>query len=84
MFVALSEDGGKTWPTMKLLTDGKKRTLDGRGWTRQFTMDATHAEPKGYLAATQSPDGMVHLISSGVHYQFNLAWIRAMSQPNER
>lgn len=84
MFVALSEDGGKTWPTMKLLTDGKKRSLDGRGWTRQFTMDATHAEPKGYLAATQSPDGMIHLISSGIHYQFNLAWIRTMPQPNER
>ena len=39
-------------------------------------MDATHAEPKGYLAATQTPDGIIHLISSGIHYRFNLAWLR--------
>ena len=76
MFAALSEDGGKTWPTRKLLTDGKRRTLDGHAWTNRFTMDATHAEPKGYLAATQTPDGIIHLISSGIHYRFNLAWLR--------
>ena len=76
MFAALSEDGGKTWPTRKLLTDGKRRALDGHAWTDRFIMDATHAEPKGYLAATQTPDGIIHLISSGIHYRFNLAWLR--------
>ena len=59
----------------KLLTDGKTRVLDGGAWTGTFTLDATHAEPKGYLACTQSPDGMIHLLSSRVHYRFNLAWI---------
>ena len=38
-------------------------------------MDATHAEPKGYLACAQTPDGMIHLLSSRVHYRFNLRWI---------
>ena len=76
MFAALSHDGGKTWPTQKLLTDGRERKLDGQGWTGTFTMDQTHAEPKGYLAAVQTPDGIIHLISSGMHYQFNLAWLK--------
>ena len=25
--------------------------------------------------ATQTPDGTIHLISSGLHYRFNLAWL---------
>jgi sulfatase modifying factor 1 len=76
MFVALSQDGGNSWPVRKLLTDGRHRVLDGHAWTDKFTMAATLAEPKGYLAATQTPDGIIHLISSGIHYRFNLAWIR--------
>lgn len=75
LFVALSYDEGESWPVKKLLTDGKTRTLDGGAWTGTFTLDATHAEPKGYLACTQSPDGMIHLLSSRVHYRFNLAWV---------
>ncbi|MBR6882980.1 MAG: exo-alpha-sialidase, partial [Bacteroidales bacterium] len=75
LFVALSYDEGATWPVKKLLTDGKTRVLDGGAWTGTFTMDATHAEPKGYLACTQTPDGMIHLLSSRVHYRFNLPWI---------
>ena len=75
LFVALSYDDGQSWPVQKLLTDGKKRVLDGGAWTGTFTLDATHAEPKGYLACTQSPDGVIHLLSSRVHYRFNLAWI---------
>jgi len=75
LFVALSYDEGASWPVKKLLTDGKTRVLDGGAWTGTFTMDATHAEPKGYLACTQSPDGIIHLLSSRVHYRFNLRWI---------
>lgn len=73
--VALSYDEGKSWPVKKLLTDGVERELDGGAWTGKFTLDATHAEPKGYLACTQSPDGLIHLLSSRVHYRFNLPWI---------
>ena len=77
LFVALSYDEGATWPVKKLLTDGKTRILDGGAWTGTFTMDATHAEPKGYLACAQTPDGMIHLLSSRVHYRFNLKWIES-------
>ncbi len=77
LFAALSFDEGRTWPVKKLITPGSDAaTFDGGAWTRTFTLDATHAEPKGYLAATQSPDGTVHLISSKLYYRFNLAWLK--------
>ena len=81
MFAALSFDDGETWPVRKLLTPGgPERELDGGAWTGAFIMDATHAEPRGYLAATQSPDGVIHLISSRLHYRFNLAWLQTPNQ----
>ncbi len=79
LFAAVSYDEGKTWPVRRLMTDdGEARVLAGLGNTGDFTMDRTHAEPRGYMAATQSPDGVIHLISSGLHYRFNLAWIEAL------
>ncbi len=81
MFAALSFDDGETWPVRKLLTPGgPERELDGGAWTGAFKRDATHAEPRGYLAATQSPDGVIHLISSRLHYRFNLAWLQTPNQ----
>ena len=75
MFAAVSRDDGATWPVRKLLTPGVAGPFDGRGWTGVFRTDASHAEPKGYLAACQSGDGVVQLVSSGLHYRFNLAWL---------
>lgn len=75
MFAAVSYDEGKTWPVKKLMTDGVERMLDGGAWTKQFIMDGTHAEPRGYLAGTQTPDGTIHILSSRLHYSFNLAWL---------
>jgi len=75
IYAALSYDEGKTWPVKKLITDGKYRFMDGGAWTGHFVMDGTHAEPRGYFAATQSPDGIIHLISSKNHYRFNLKWL---------
>ena len=74
LYAALSYDDGKTWPVRKLLTPGAG-TYDGGAWTKLFRADATHAEPKGYLAATQTPDGVIHLVSSALHYRFNLKWL---------
>jgi hypothetical protein len=74
LFAALSFDEGQTWPTRRLLTPGSGDFYT-QGHTRQFHADAAHAEPRGYLAATQSPDGTLHLISSGLHYRFNLTWL---------
>jgi len=77
MYAALSYDEGKTWPVKKLLTDGKERYLNGGAWTGAFEMDKTHAEPRGYLAITQTPDDIIHLVSSSIHYRFNLKWLSA-------
>ena len=80
LFAALSFDEGQTWPVRKLVTaGGPPRTYDGGAWTRTFVMDAAHAEPRGYLAATQTPDRMIHLVSSRLYYRFNLAWLRALA-----
>lgn len=76
LFLSLSDDEGCSWSDPKLLSDGITRELDGGAFTGRFVMDASHAEPKGYLCATQSPDGTIHLLSSRLHYRFNLKWIR--------
>jgi len=76
MFAALSTDEGETWPVQRLVSDGPEHRLEGGAWTGEFVMDATHAEPRGYLAATQTPDGVIHLISSRMHYRFNLDWLQ--------
>ena len=75
LYAALSYDEGKTWPVRKLLTDGQERFLNGGAWTQFFLMDKTHAEPRGYMAATQTPDNRIHLLSSRLYYCFNLAWL---------
>jgi sulfatase modifying factor 1 len=74
LYAALSYDDGDSWPARKLLTPGEEEYATA-GHTRTFHADATHAEPRGYLAATQTPDGVIHLISSGLHYRLNLAWL---------
>lgn len=75
LYAALSYDEGKSWPVRKLLTDGQERFLNGGAWTQFFLMDKTHAEPRGYMAATQTPDNRIHLLSSRLYYRFNLAWL---------
>ena len=75
MTIFLSYDEGQSWTSGKLLTDGSGKTIAGGAWTGDFTMDSSHAEPKGYFACTQTPDGIIHLISSRLHYRFNLPWL---------
>jgi formylglycine-generating enzyme len=78
LFAAVSFDDGKTWPHKRLITPGgQERTVNGidRG---QFKLSDTRAEPQGYLAAIQSRDGRIQLISSKNHYVFNLAWLKAL------
>ena len=77
MFGALSFDEGETWPVRRLITDdAPSRKMNGGGNTRRFTLGPDSAEPRGYLAATQTPDGIIHLISSALHYEFNIAWLK--------
>lgn len=74
MFAAVSYDEGKSWPVRKLITPGHGE-YDGGAWTDIFQAEPDRAEPKGYLAATQTPDNIIHLISSRLYYSFNLTWI---------
>ena len=78
-FLAVSYDGGETWPYIRLLSDDgpprKVPTTDG--WKgRFFTMSNSQGEPKGYFAVTQARNGLIHLISSWNHYAFNLKWLK--------
>ncbi|MBE3577924.1 MAG: SUMF1/EgtB/PvdO family nonheme iron enzyme [Limnochordales bacterium] len=76
LFAALSFDEGKTWPVKRLVSPGgATTTYEGGGWTGHFLLDDTHGEPMGYLAVTQTPDGIIHLVSSALYYRFNLAWL---------
>lgn len=59
------------------LADDHGQEFEGGAWTRGFNMDSSHGEPRGYLCFTQTPDGMIHLLSSAIHYQVNLAWLKA-------
>lgn len=81
MFAALSYDEGDTWPVQKLVTPGdKKRVLNAppnHRWGEKFSiLDKDQAESRGYLTATQTADGMIHVLSSGTHYTFNLTWVQ--------
>ena len=76
MFAALSCDDGKTWSHIRLVTDdGPDRTvetMDGH----PFVLGRNSAEPAGYLSICQAANGVVHLITSRQHYEFNLAWFK--------
>ena len=76
LFGAVSFDEGETWPHLRLISDdGLGREIETTN-AQRFTMGFDSAEPGGYMAACQSPDGLVHLISSKQHYAFNLSWLR--------
>ncbi|MEO6741558.1 MAG: SUMF1/EgtB/PvdO family nonheme iron enzyme [Chthoniobacteraceae bacterium] len=78
LFAAVSFDDGKTWPNKRLITPGgEERTVNGID-RNQFKLSARSAEPNGYLAATQTRDGRIQLITSKNHYVFNLAWLEAL------
>jgi hypothetical protein len=78
LFAALSFDDGKTWPVRRLVTPGGKPRSEIMIDRGMFTLSDTLAEPCGYLAATQTRDGNVQLITSKNHYVFNLAWLREL------
>jgi formylglycine-generating enzyme required for sulfatase activity len=83
LYAALSYDEGESWPVRKLITpaDGKiYHARHIREPSAPFRATYDNAEYQGYLAATQAPNGIIHLISSRLHYQFNLAWL--LEQPN--
>ena len=78
IYAALSFDEGETWPTRRLISDdGPGREFETTD-RRTFTMSASSAEPWGYMAIAQGTKGVVHLITSKNHYEFNLAWLKEL------
>lgn len=77
LYAAVSFDECKTWPIQRLITIGKNapEKYDPGASCPPFIMDKYHGQPLGYLQAVQSPDHMIHLISSRLHYRFNLKWL---------
>ncbi|RJP35568.1 MAG: glycoside hydrolase [Candidatus Omnitrophota bacterium] len=75
MFAAISYDDGETWPMKRLVSDDQPdhevQSLDDR----VFLMSPSVSEPRGYLSVCQTTNGVIHLISSRNHYEFNLKWL---------
>jgi hypothetical protein len=70
MFAALSFNKGKTWPQIKLIPRdaGNPEVADGGG----------------YLSCVQTPDQMIHLLSSQRYYRFNLAWLKTSTSSSKQ
>lgn len=77
LYAAVSFDECKTWPIMRLITTGAERPVSYEPGAScpAFDMDKYHGQPLGYMQAVQAPDNMIHLISSRLHYRFNLKWL---------
>ncbi|HHT36445.1 MAG: SUMF1/EgtB/PvdO family nonheme iron enzyme [Candidatus Wallacebacter cryptica] len=87
LYAAVSFDQGKTWPIKRVISDGSGRRVEStdpnqynldtmtKDANRIFTMDAASGEAMGYCAIIQAENGMIHLISSRQHYQFNYQWL---------
>ncbi|MDP4185127.1 MAG: SUMF1/EgtB/PvdO family nonheme iron enzyme [Bacteroidota bacterium] len=79
LIAALSEDGGKTFPYIRLVVNEKQPgKYNGWGWQHEFEMTSLKAEPKGYVTSTVARNGLIHLISSGNEYIFNEKWIKTL------
>lgn len=77
-YVALSEDGGETWHMKRLIGTQPHESAGALGG----------ADTLGYSAASQGPNGMIHLITTMnrpcLHFEFNEAWILAPEAPAPR
>jgi hypothetical protein len=74
LYAALSFDEGKSWPVIRLISDGSDREVFSRK-NKYFKMTKTQSEGGGYLASCQSADGVIHIVSNRVEYAFNLKWL---------
>jgi hypothetical protein len=81
MYAALSMDDGKTWPYRRLIThDGPATTIECTDGAA-IALSSRSAEYRGYIAACQGLDGLIHVISSRNHYAFNLKWLTTAPPP---
>ncbi len=61
-FSALSFDEGETWSYYKIIPLDERKPWEG--------------ERGGYLAFVQTPDGIIHIVTSRHYYSFNFAWLK--------
>ena len=75
LFAALSRDDGETWDVRKAVApdaETEVESFDGR----RMAIGPARGEPRGYMSICQTPDGVIHLISSRLYYAFNLKWLQ--------
>jgi formylglycine-generating enzyme required for sulfatase activity len=76
-YVALSDDEGKTWTIKKLVLAPEHN--DWHGIVKKGSKPQHGFGTLGYCAATQTPNGVIHLMTSkgkpSMHFAFNEAWI---------
>jgi formylglycine-generating enzyme required for sulfatase activity len=80
LFVALSFDEGKTWPTeyrrvVSDITGSEIKEIEVAPWQKKNKISKVKGIGIGYMSVTQSPDGMIYLSDGKLVYSFNLAWI---------
>jgi formylglycine-generating enzyme required for sulfatase activity len=80
LFAAVSFDDGQTWPHRRLVTPGDPARELPSIDRATATFSTTMSERSGYLAAVQTRDGRIQLLSSKNHYTFNLAWLKALPE----
>lgn len=83
-FAALSYDGGKTWPRIRVIgsdpvTPRTAASLNGK----TFELSRSRSEPWGYMTAIQGANGIIHAVSSWNHYAFNLKWLETPPPPGD-
>lgn len=78
-YVALSDDEGKTWKIKKL--EMAPEHNDWHGIVKKGSKPQHGFGTLGYCAAAQSPNGVIHLMTSkgkpSMHFAMNEAWILA-------
>ena len=76
LIAAISEDNGRTWSNVRLVSDDGPGTAVGCTNNGYFCMSQRNAEYRGYLTVCQGQNGLIHLMSSYEHYAFNPKWLR--------
>ena len=80
LFAAISFDEGKTWEkrhrrVISNLRGKAELDLVIAPWQRTHTLGVDRGQGEGYMTATQTPDGLIHITDAKIVYTFNLAWI---------
>ncbi|MHC4623230.1 MAG: SUMF1/EgtB/PvdO family nonheme iron enzyme [Planctomycetota bacterium] len=78
LFATVSFDEGKSWPHKRLVTDDGPARQVGSLNGEPIIMSPHNTESVGYLAVCQTPDGVIHLLTSRQHYALNLKWVMTL------